>query len=241
MNCLPRSARISSTAPMATARNTTTDHGSCSSTGTSSTPPRPSVRNPSVRLPLGAPSVHEKTAPSRMSSIPSVVMNDGTRRRVVMRPLARPTAAPMRSTRAITGSVLSGLSARTWAATTTVTVTTDPTDRSNSPLTITKYCPAASTASGAARLRKARNPGGSVKFGFSMAIHTSRTASTPKMGALRATERQARSSTDGRGAAAVSAGSVPDEVRVASLTPRPSRSRPAGGPGGAGRTPPPRR
>ena len=57
MNCLPRLARISSTAPMPTARNTTTDHGSCSSPGTSSTPPRPSVRNPSVRLPLGAPSV----------------------------------------------------------------------------------------------------------------------------------------------------------------------------------------
>ena len=98
--------------------------------------------------------------------------------------------------------MLSGWSARTWAATTTVTVTSDPTDRSNSPATITKYCPAASTASGAARLRKARNPGGSVKLGFSMAIHTSSTASTTKIGALRATDRHSRAATEGRGGAA---------------------------------------
>ena len=169
-------------------------------------------------------------------------MNDGTRRRVVISPLATPTAAPMSSTSAITRRVLSGLSASTWAATTTVTVTSEPTDRSYSPVTITKYCPAASTASGAARLRNARNPGGSVKFGFSMAIHTSSTARTPKIGALRATERQARSTSDGRGgAAAVSSAASAAGANVASLMPPPSRSPPAAGPGGAGRTPPPRR
>jgi hypothetical protein len=38
--------------------------------------------------------VHRKTAPCRISSMPSVVMNDGTRRRVVTVPLKMPTAAP---------------------------------------------------------------------------------------------------------------------------------------------------
>ena len=242
MNCLPRLARMSRTAPAPTARKTTTDQGSCSSPGTSSMPPRPSVRNPSVRLPFGAPSVHEKTAPSRMSSIPSVVMNDGTRRRVVISPLATPTAAPIARTRRMTSRVLSGWSARTWAATTTVTVTSDPTDRSYSPLTITKYCPAARTASGAARLRKARKPAGSVKFGFSMAIQTRSTASTPKIGALRATDRHSRSATEGRGgAAATSSATGPEGLTVVSVIRPPSRSPPAGARGGAGRTPPPRR
>ena len=90
--------------------------------------------------------------------MPRVVMNDGTRSRVVIRPLTTPTAAPMASTSASTASVLSGLSASSWAATTTVTVTSDPTDRSNSPVTMTKNWPAARITSGAARLRKARKP-----------------------------------------------------------------------------------
>ena len=38
--------------------------------------------------------------------MPSVVMNDGTRRRVVIRPLTRPTATPMASSSAMTGQVL---------------------------------------------------------------------------------------------------------------------------------------
>ena len=43
-----------------------------------------------------------------------------------------------------------------------------------SPETMTNSCPAARIIRGAARLRKARKTGGSVKFGLRMAIQTSK-------------------------------------------------------------------
>ena len=111
-------------------------------------------------------------------------MNDGTRRRVVMTPLTNPTPTPIASSSAITGQVRDGSSSISRAATTTTTVTSEPTDRSNSPETITKYWPAARITSGAARLRNARKTGGSRKFGLTIAIQTSSTSSTRKIGAV---------------------------------------------------------
>src|SRR4028118_129621 len=63
-------------------------------TGTSSTLPRPNSRRFSASSPVGAPPVQRKTAPCRIRSIPSVVMKEGTLRRVVTTPLTRPTRTP---------------------------------------------------------------------------------------------------------------------------------------------------
>ena len=57
MNCLPRSARMSSTDPTPTARNTTTDHGSCSSHGHVVDPAPAERAEPLGQAALGAPSV----------------------------------------------------------------------------------------------------------------------------------------------------------------------------------------
>ena len=111
-------------------------------------------------------------------------MNDGTRRRVVTTPLTTPTAAPIASSSAITGQVLPGSPSISRAATTTTTVTSEPTERSNSPETITKYWPAARITSGAARFRNERKTGGSRKFGLTIVIQTSSTSSTRKIGAV---------------------------------------------------------
>ena len=116
--------------------------------------------------------------------MPSVVMNDGTRSRVVISPLTSPTATPIASSSAITGQVVAGSPSISRAATTTTTVTSEPTDRSNSPETITKYWPAARITSGAARFRNARKTGGSTKFGFTIVIQTSSTSRTTKIGAV---------------------------------------------------------
>lgn len=66
-------------------------------------------------------------------------MNDGTRSRVVMRPLTRPTAMPNASRSTTTGHPADGSPSISRAAMTTCAVTREPTDRSNSPETITKY------------------------------------------------------------------------------------------------------
>ena len=93
----------------------------------------------------------------------------------------------------------------------------DPTDRSNSPETITKYCPAARITSGAARLRNARKTGGSTKFGLTIVIQTSSTIRTRKIGAVPISALRMRSARLLAGASKRSA--------VAVLIPRGSRSR----------------
>ncbi len=85
--------------------------------------------------------------------MPSVVMNDGTRSTVEMKPLKKPTRRPITSSRTITGHVFDGSPSISRAATTTITVTSEPTERSKLPLTSTKYAPAARITSGAERLR----------------------------------------------------------------------------------------
>ena len=84
----------------------------------------------------------------------------------------------------MTGQVLPGSPSISRAATTTTTVTTEPTERSNSPETITKYWPAARITSGAARFRNDRKTGGSRKFGLRIVIQTSSASSTRKIGAV---------------------------------------------------------
>ena len=128
-----------------------------------------------------------------MSSMPSVVMKEGTRRRVVTMPLTSPTTTPSAKRSAITHQVRSGSPSVSPAAATTTAVISAPTDRSNSPETMTNICPAARIISGAARLRKARKTGGSVKFGLRMAIQTSSPRRTTKIGAVPRAPRQARS------------------------------------------------
>ena len=185
-----------------------TEYGSWSSTGKSWMPSRPISRKLSASAPRGAPPVHQKTAPERISSIPSVVMNDGTRRRVVISPLTRPTAAPIASSSAMTGHVLPGSPSISRAATTTTTVTSEPTDRSNSPETMTKYCPAARITSGAARFRNARKTGGSTKLGFTIVIQTSSTIRTRKIGAVPISALRSRSARLLAGASKRSAAAV---------------------------------
>ena len=64
-----------------------------------------------------------------------------------------PTMSPITNSSAITGHVFAGSPSDSFAATTTTTVTNEPTERSNSPEAMTKNAPAARIASGAARLR----------------------------------------------------------------------------------------
>ena len=103
------------------------------------------------------------------------------------------------------GQVLDGSSSMSRAATTTTTVTIEPTERSNSPDTITKYWPAARMASGAARLRNARKPGGSRKFGFSIAMSARRMNRTMKIGAVPISALRMRSARLVTGASKLSA------------------------------------
>ena len=140
--------------------------------GTSSMPPRPNWRNASDSAPVGAPPVHRRTAPYSTSIIPSVVMNDGTLRRVVTRPFTSPTARPNTSISISTPSVRDCSPSISLAAITTWAPTSEPTDRSNSPETMTKYWPAARITSGAAFLMNAISELGSAKLGFSAKIAT---------------------------------------------------------------------
>ena len=101
--------------------------------------------------------------------MPRVVMNDGTRSRVVTRPLTSPTSdAEARAGAATTGQVRAGSLSISRAATTTCAVTSEPTERSNSPETITKYWPAASRMIGAERPRNDISDGGARKSGCRM-------------------------------------------------------------------------
>ena len=87
----PKSARIRKTAPAPSTSMISTDRAAARAPGSPRCPRRPNSRKLSGSAPRGAPPVHRNTAPERISSIPSVVMNDGTRRRVVIRPLTSPT------------------------------------------------------------------------------------------------------------------------------------------------------
>jgi hypothetical protein len=146
---------MNSTAPASTTSRISTDHGTWPSTGTSS-PPRPNIRNDGDRAPRGAPPVQRNTAPSSTSSMPSVTMNDCTISFVVSSPFTRPTSAPNPNSSRITHPVLASSPLISLAAITTSAVTSAPTDRSNPPDTITRYCPMARITSGAARLSNAR-------------------------------------------------------------------------------------
>src|SRR4028118_618819 len=115
-------------------------------TGTSSTLPRPNSRRFSASSPVGAPPVQRKTAPCRIRSIPSVVMKEGTPRRVVTTPLTRPTRTPRPARISRIHHVREASPSLRRAATTTTTVTSEPSDRSNSPETSTKGGPAARNA-----------------------------------------------------------------------------------------------
>jgi hypothetical protein len=119
-----------------------------------------------------------------MSSIPSVTMNDGTSSLVLITPLMAPTAAPMPSISSITQAVADSSPSISRAAITTSAVTSDPTDRSKPPLTITKYWPIARIISGAARLSSARYPAGSLYAGPANASAISSTISTANTGAV---------------------------------------------------------
>ena len=114
--------------------------------------------------------------------MPRVVMNEGTRSRVVTRPLTRPTAAPNASSSRTTGQVRDGSLSMSRAAMTTCAVTREPTDRSNSPETITKYWPAASRMIGAERPRNDISDGGERKSGCRMVSRTSSTARITRIG-----------------------------------------------------------
>ena len=79
----------------------------------------------------------------RISSMPSVVMNDGTAAARGDEAVDQPDRDADGEQQAITGHDLDGSPSISRAATTTITVTSEPTERSNSPETITKYWPAA--------------------------------------------------------------------------------------------------
>jgi len=76
----PKGRRIIAATATATTTSTSSDHGSWSMPGMPSIPPRPSSRKDSDSAPVGAPPVNSRMAPNRTSIMPSVVMNDGTRR-----------------------------------------------------------------------------------------------------------------------------------------------------------------
>ncbi|MNW55703.1 hypothetical protein D3C74_333840 [compost metagenome] len=109
--------------------------------------------------------------------MPSVVMNDGTLSNVTIRPLISPIPRPKRTINPITGQVMDSSPSMSLAAMTTCAPTSEPTERSNSPETITKYWPIARTISGAAFLRKAMSDMGSPNDGFITRIATKTTIS----------------------------------------------------------------
>ena len=81
-------------------------------------------------------------------------MNDGTRSTVEMKPLTKPTTTPIaEQQRRSPATCSAGSPSISRAATTTITVTSEPTERSKLPLTSTKYAPAARITSGAERFR----------------------------------------------------------------------------------------
>src|SRR5690625_1335999 len=110
--------------------------------------------------------------------MPKVVMNDGTHSRVVTSPLTSPTSRPNTTISAMTGQVrLSSPSIRA-AAITTWAPTRLPTERSNSPETMTKYWPIARITNGAALRRNAISDGGWKNDGLRKSITTSSATST---------------------------------------------------------------
>ncbi len=176
-SCLPKVERCSKSQPTTpTTRRIRTEYGSSLDDRHVFEPLAPEDTEVLGQRPRGAPPVQTATPPCRMSSIPSVVRNDGTPSLVVMTPFDEPDDDPERAAgRRPTRYVRSGSPSVSPAPATTTTVTIEPTDRSNSPATITKSCPAARIMSGAARLRKARKYPRSVKpCGFTSPMATSR-------------------------------------------------------------------
>src|SRR5690606_40760532 len=151
----PVPPRRNTTAATTSTASNSTDHGTWPNSGISK-PSRPTTRNASDNAPWGAPPVHRNTAPSSTSNMPSVTMNDGTNSRVVISPLTSPTSAPRTSNSGMTHAVAASSPSSNRAAITTSAVTNEPTDRSNPPLTMTKYWPRARIINGAARLSRAR-------------------------------------------------------------------------------------
>src|SRR5881394_1538675 len=92
-------------------------------------------------------------------------MNDGTFSTVVTRPLTRPTSTLSPATSGSTHQLRPGSPSPTRAETTTHAVISAPTDRSNSPATITNSSPSATASKGADRLRNAISDGGSANDG----------------------------------------------------------------------------
>lgn len=111
----PKSERVTSTATAPATRHATTAQGS-----QPKAVPRPNWRKAVGSTPCGEPPVQKKTAPSRMSIMPRVVMKDGTRRTVVISPLTSPARPPATSrTAVITSQWASGKEPYSSAATTT--------------------------------------------------------------------------------------------------------------------------
>ena len=98
--------------------------------------------------------------------MPSVTMKLGTRSRVVARPLMTPMSTPTASMSSRPGRIRASSWPMKLPASTTCVAMTAAIDRSNSPLTITKYWPIAAMAIGAVRPAKRISAFGSAKFGF---------------------------------------------------------------------------
>ena len=162
----PNDVRISSTARMPIPIAISTAYGICRTT---SRPSKPAAAGLAERRATARRSVRRRSTTGRRrtstSIMPSVVMNDGTFSSVVISPLTRPTRTPKPSISRITGTVRESSPSISLAAITTCAPTSEPTDRSNSPDTMTKYWPAARITSGAAFLTNAISDGGSAKLG----------------------------------------------------------------------------
>ncbi|CPU66152.1 Uncharacterised protein [Mycobacteroides abscessus] len=168
--------------------------------------------------------------------MPSVVMNDGTLSSVVTRPLTSPTARPKTIMRAMTGQVIESSPSMSFAAMTTWAPTSEPTDRSNSPETMTKYCPIARMTSGAAFLTNAMSDIGSPNDGFITRM-TAKT-STSSANTVQLPPAVRRSSQPARGARAGMVRRVVSVVMRTHLRCGSGGSGPGCSPGrsGAGRT-----
>src|SRR6266702_4604155 len=117
--------------------------------------------------------------------VPSVAMNGSMLPAVVIRPLARPQAAPMTMASAIaTTSIIAGSAITPLFMNMIVRLATnatmEPTDRSRPPADITKVAPTAMMAMKALRVMTLRRLSMPRKFGFAIAPSISRGASARK-------------------------------------------------------------
>src|SRR5881296_1365659 len=89
---------------------------------------------------MGQPPVTHRAIPFQKNNVPSVVMNDGIRVRTVMRPLSNPIRPAMPST-VMTESAAGTAAFKSMPSTIAENVKFEPTDRSNSPETISTPSP----------------------------------------------------------------------------------------------------